>query len=112
MIQGIMRICPLEATLFHVDRLTEGRIDVTKPIFALCNLLNTPKNDELFLYPSYVPSNHAQKYIFFSPKFMSYRAFFQVGRGSINAMLKPIAFGVIYNHNDVKIISKDVSVVN
>ena len=111
MIQGIMRICPLEAKLFRVDRPTEGRTDVTKPIFALCNRLNTPKNDELFLYPSYVPSNHAEIH-FFSPKFLCYRACFQVGRGFINAMSKPIAFGVIYDHNDIKIISKDVSVVN
>jgi hypothetical protein len=48
---------------------------------------------------------------FFSPKFLCYKAFFQVSRGSINAMSQPIAFGVIYDHNDVNIISKDVSIV-
>jgi len=47
---------------------------------------------------------------FFSPKFLCYKAFFQASRASINAMSNPIAFGVIYDHNDVNNISKDVSI--
>jgi len=38
MIQDIMRICPLEAELFYVDRLTEGQIDRRTDICDKANI--------------------------------------------------------------------------
>jgi len=35
-----MKICPVEAKLFYVDRQT----DMTKPIVTFCNFVNMPKN--------------------------------------------------------------------
>jgi hypothetical protein len=39
-----MEIRPEEAELFHADRRTEGRTDMTKQIFYFRNFANAPKN--------------------------------------------------------------------
>jgi len=39
-----MKIRLVEAELFHVDRRTDGRTDMTRPIVAFRNFANAPKN--------------------------------------------------------------------
>jgi len=38
-----MTIRPMGAELFHADRRTDGRTDMTKLIVAFCNFANAPK---------------------------------------------------------------------
>jgi hypothetical protein len=46
-----MKIHPVQAILFHVDRWTDrwldGQIDKKKLIIAFCNFVNAPKNEAL-----------------------------------------------------------------
>jgi len=42
-----MKIRPVRAELFHADRRTDGRIDVTKLIVAFLNFANAPKNHKI-----------------------------------------------------------------
>jgi len=46
-----MKICSVEAELFHVDGRTDGqmgrRTDMTKPAVAFHNFANAPKNAEV-----------------------------------------------------------------
>jgi hypothetical protein len=42
-ISNFMKIRSLGAELFHVDRRTDGRKDMTKLIVAFCNFANAPK---------------------------------------------------------------------
>jgi hypothetical protein len=37
-----MKIRPVGAELFHEDRRTDGRTDMTKLVVAFCNFANTP----------------------------------------------------------------------
>ena len=39
-----MKILPMEAELFHVDRRTDGQTDTTKLIVAFRNFTNAPKD--------------------------------------------------------------------
>jgi len=51
-----MKICPVEAKLFHAERRTEGEMDrwidgqtdMTKPIVAFHNFANANKNSRRF----------------------------------------------------------------
>jgi hypothetical protein len=45
-----MKIRPMGAELFHADRRTYGRTEMTKLIFAFCNFANAPKN-EFIVWP-------------------------------------------------------------
>jgi hypothetical protein len=38
-----MKFRPVEAALFHADRQTDGRKDLTKLIVAFRNIVNAPK---------------------------------------------------------------------
>jgi hypothetical protein len=42
-IQNLMKICPVDAELFHAD----GQTDMKKLTFALCNITNAPKMTSL-----------------------------------------------------------------
>jgi len=41
-VSNLMKICPVGAELFHVDRRTDGRTDRTKLLVAFCNFANGP----------------------------------------------------------------------
>jgi hypothetical protein len=68
MIQDIMRVCPVEAKLFHVDRQTEGQTELTKPLVAFCNFINMPKNDWSYISACLVCLQVMQRDTFFLAK--------------------------------------------
>jgi hypothetical protein len=43
-----MKICPVEAALFHACGQTDGWMDFTKPVVVFCSFVNGPKNDADF----------------------------------------------------------------
>jgi hypothetical protein len=42
---NLMKIRPVESELFHADRRSDGRTDITKLIAAFRNFANAPKNE-------------------------------------------------------------------
>jgi len=40
-----MKLSPVEAELYHADKRTDGRTDMTQVIVAFRNFVNAPKND-------------------------------------------------------------------
>jgi len=42
-----MKICPVEAKLFHIDGWTDRQTDMTKPTVAFHNFANELKNSYL-----------------------------------------------------------------
>ena len=51
-ISNFMKIRPLEAELFHADKRTGGRANMTKKLVAFSNFTNAPKNVILFVVAS------------------------------------------------------------
>jgi hypothetical protein len=42
-ITSLLKICPVEADLYHAEGQMDGQTDMTKLLVALCNFANAPK---------------------------------------------------------------------
>ena len=46
---NFMKVCPVEADLFHADEQTDRQTDMTKLIVAFHNFANMPKNQSVYI---------------------------------------------------------------
>jgi len=44
-----MKVCPVEADLFHADEQTDTQTDMTKLVVAFHNFANMPKNQSVYI---------------------------------------------------------------
>ena len=54
-----MKILPMGAELFHVDRRTDGQTDMTKIIVAFRNFTNAPKDHSVSPYLRFASQSKA-----------------------------------------------------
>jgi len=58
-ISNFMKILPMGAELFHVDRRTDGQTDMTKIIVAFRNFTNAPKDHSVSPYLRFASQSKA-----------------------------------------------------